>query len=60
MTGASHLTFMRGAGRGHLHITLVAKEDVWAILIIEDRFRRHTITWPVSVDDLLSLREEKE
>lgn len=46
--------------KGHLHITLVAEEDVWAILVIEDRFGRRTITWSVSVDDLLGLREEKE
>lgn len=46
--------------RGHLHVTLVAEEDVWAILVIEDRFGRRTITWSVSVDDLLDLGGEKE
>lgn len=44
--------------KGHLHITLVAEENVWVILIIEDKFGRRTITWSISVDDLLSLREE--
>ena len=46
--------------KGHLHITLVAEENVWVILIIEDRFGRRTITWSVSVDDLLGLGEEEE
>lgn len=30
------------------------------ILVIEDKFRRRTITWSVSIDDLLNLREEEE
>lgn len=46
--------------KGHLHITLVAEEDVWVILIIKNRHGRRTITWSVSVDDLLGLGEEKE
>lgn len=46
--------------KGHLHITLVTEEDVWAILIIEDRYGRRTTTWSVSVDDLLGLGEEEE
>lgn len=44
--------------KGHLHITLVAEENVWVILIIEDKLGRRIITWFISVDDLLSLREE--
>ena len=46
--------------KGHLHVTLVAEEDVWAILVIEDRHGRRTITWSVSVDDLLNLGGEEE
>lgn len=46
--------------KGHLHVTLVAEEDVWAILVIEDRHGRRTITWSVSMDGLLGLGEEKE
>ena len=45
--------------KGHLHITLVAEEDVLAMLVIEDRCKRHTIIWSISVDDLLDLGEEK-
>ena len=46
--------------KGHLHITLVAEECVEAILLIGDGPKRRIITWFISIDKLLGLREEEE
>lgn len=43
---------------GHLHVTLVNEEDIWIILIVNDFHGRHTITWSISIDDLLGLGGE--
>lgn len=46
--------------KGHLHVTLVAEEFVEAILLIGDGSKRRIITWFISIDKLLGLREEEE
>lgn len=53
------LNFYGRSWTGHFHITLVTEEDVWVILVITDRFGRRTVTWSVTVDDLLGLGEEE-
>lgn len=46
--------------KGHLHVTLVAEECVEAILLIGDGSKRSIITWFISMDKLLDLREEEK